>query len=325
VLPSTTFSLFFAPPFWSDIRVPRKLPLAQREIDIGRRLRKARQALGCSRGYLALHIGVASSAIKRIELGRVPLRYSLGARIIGFLRISAHWLATGIGDMHFPYPAPDLDLQGQPEALFSYVFDTVVHPQFSERQEFSLFSVMAIMSKTPPQFPAGMDANFYFQNAIEHLQDLFDHSPQEIRGDLVQRIIRAASGFSLDHTDELEKGYSKLTQNKLLTRCSLKRKYSEMHSEFERLILRLKRATRKRGSKARLALELNVKLPRVSEWLSCKKEPGGNTTLRLLNWVERAEAEQTKNPDRASTRPGQKTQPRKSSYEKPKSNQSQEP
>jgi hypothetical protein len=62
-----------------------------------------------------------------------------------------------------------------------------------------------------------------------------------------------------------------------------------MQSELPRLIERLKRATKQRGKKAELAQFLAVHQARISEWLSCKKEPGGETTLKLLNWVEKKE------------------------------------
>jgi transcriptional regulator with XRE-family HTH domain len=45
------------------------------------------------------------------------------------------------------------------------------------------------------------------------------------------------------------------------------------------------RKASKPGAKAELAKELDVAPARISEWLSGKKEPGGEYTLRLLNWV----------------------------------------
>lgn len=79
-----------------------------------------------------------------------------------------------------------------------------------------------------------------------------------------------------------------------------------------RAVLRVK--TSEKGDMARLARALSVPQARVSEWLSGKKEPGGKTTLRLLQWVEQPESKQ--NPG-APPRPGQKTRVGKSkAYEK---------
>ena len=40
------------------------------------------------------------------------------------------------------------------------------------------------------------------------------------------------------------------------------------------------------GAKADLARELKVAPARITEWLSGKKEPGGDYALRLQKWVE---------------------------------------
>lgn len=73
------------------------------------------------------------------------------------------------------------------------------------------------------------------------------------------------------------------------------------------LIARLKRVTAGRGKKKELAIELGVPMPRVSEWLAGRREPGGGITLLLLHWVEQQEAQQ-KGPGDASTPPEPKAQ-----------------
>ncbi len=93
-----------------------------------------------------------------------------------------------------------------------------------------------------------------------------------------------------------------------------------MQPKFPTLLARLKLATEERGNKTTLANYLEVPLVRVSQWLSGKREPGGEVTLQMLQWVEAEEAKQNKKPERVSPRPGQKTRSRKISYEKSKSN-----
>jgi len=56
-----------------------------------------------------------------------------------------------------------------------------------------------------------------------------------------------------------------------------------------KLMQRLKRATEAYGRKAELAAYLGVHRQMVTDWLSGKQEPGGETTLRLLYWVEQEE------------------------------------
>ena len=58
-----------------------------------------------------------------------------------------------------------------------------------------------------------------------------------------------------------------------------------MSSEIKKLMARVKRKAERPGAKAELARALGVKPPRISEWLSGSKEPGGEYALRLLKWV----------------------------------------
>lgn len=82
---------------------------------------------------------------------------------------------------------------------------------------------------------------------------------------------------------------------------------SGMHSKLATLLARLNRATRQRGRKVELARFLGVPHTRVSEWLSGKTEPGGETTLRLLAWVTAEEAKQQDSAGSATSPPAPKT------------------
>lgn len=73
-----------------------------------------------------------------------------------------------------------------------------------------------------------------------------------------------------------------------LTVGSLKSNTMDVKSEIDKLIERVKHKASKPGAKAELARMLDVDPARVSEWLSGKKEPGGEYTLRLLKWVGQA-------------------------------------
>jgi transcriptional regulator with XRE-family HTH domain len=78
-----------------------------------------------------------------------------------------------------------------------------------------------------------------------------------------------------------------------------------------RLFARVRRLTNDHGSKQKLADALGVVAPRLSEWLRGAVEPGGESTLHLLEWVTEKEAK-LKDPDRALTQSGRKTQSAKS-------------
>lgn len=76
-------------------------------------------------------------------------------------------------------------------------------------------------------------------------------------------------------------------RNKQLTEDSLKGNTGgDMKTEVQKLIERVKRKAAAPGARADLARTLDVAPARVSEWLSGKKEPGGEYALRLLKWVE---------------------------------------
>lgn len=60
-------------------------------------------------------------------------------------------------------------------------------------------------------------------------------------------------------------------------------------SEMQHLLDKVRKLTEPRGAQSALAEFLQVPTSRVSEWLSGKCEPGGQNTLRLLQWVEQQE------------------------------------
>ena len=222
--------------------------------------------------------------------------------------------------MHFPYALPEPDLQGGTKVLFSEIFDTLVHPAFLEEQDYNLFRTMAIASDDPPRFGKGEDANYYFQRAIEDLQELFGYCPQSIRGDLIQRVIRAASRFSLAHADELEKIEAELSKRKLLTHITDVGNVARVKSPMANLLERLNEATSQRGMKTKLAKIMGVLLANVSQWLSGEREPGGETTLQLLHWVEQQERQPNTLGSATNTTRGKVTRRKVVNENKPSSN-----
>lgn len=109
------------------------------------------------------------------------------------------------------------------------------------------------------------------------------------------------------------------TLKDVLTHMTLKRNNADVKTAMlPSLIERLNAVTQVRGKKSELAQFLEVPAARVSEWLAKRKEPGGETTLQLLAWVEAEEAKQ-KSPSGTSHTTGAQTRKRKSSDEKPDS------
>jgi hypothetical protein len=81
---------------------------------------------------------------------------------------------------------------------------------------------------------------------------------------------------------------------------------------------RVKRATVPLGKKTELSRLLKVPLSQVSGWLSGVRNPSGETTLQLLEWVAAEEAKQ-KSPGTASTAPERQTRGKASREKKPTS------
>jgi len=64
---------------------------------------------------------------------------------------------------------------------------------------------------------------------------------------------------------------------------------ADVKKQLPSLLERLNRATKETGKMSALADHLKVPLASVSRWLSGKREPGGETTLQMLKWVEAQE------------------------------------
>lgn len=84
------------------------------------------------------------------------------------------------------------------------------------------------------------------------------------------------------------------------------------------LISELQTLTEERGMKTALADYMGVKLVNVSQWLSGKRIPNGEKTLKLHKWVMDQRAKQ-KSPGDATNITRAKTRIRKSNHEKPNS------
>jgi hypothetical protein len=90
---------------------------------------------------------------------------------------------------------------------------------------------------------------------------------------------------------------------------------SARKSHLGKLFDRVQAVSAERGKKASLARFLGVPPQQLNTWLSEICEPGGETALRMQEWVEAEEAQQQKSPGRAVTQPRRKTRQRKGSNE----------
>ena len=104
-------------------------------------------------------------------------------------------------------------------------------------------------------------------------------------------------------------------ERKLLTETESSGKLPPVKSQLDNLLAALNHLTEETGKKTELADFLGAPLASVSRWLSGDREPGGETTLRMLEWVQAEEAK-PRGPRGAETPREPKTQARKHGYEK---------
>ena len=172
---------------------------------------------------------------------------------------------------------------------------------------------------------------------IRTIEDHLQMLPGELRAEYLEAITNASDSFlgkyereilatwpgetepeSPETPDEDAKRQGPLRENKVLTEITPERNVAGM-TEIALLLQRLKRAL-EGVRKGDLARSLKVPLPRVSEWLSGRVMPSGETALRLLHWVEQREQKLNAPGGAINTTKG-KTQLRSSkAYEKTKSN-----
>ena len=157
-----------------------------------------------------------------------------------------------------------------------------------------------------------------FANELEKAAETFIHSLPQDPEEAIERRNSQLIWERIKTANARKVLVASQTKKKVLTDVTVTDNVSPVKSTMANLLDRLNKATSQRGMKSKLAKVMGVPLSNVSQWLSGEREPGGETTLRLLQWVEQQENKQ-ECPGGAETPPERKTQPRKSSYEKPKS------
>jgi transcriptional regulator with XRE-family HTH domain len=274
--------------------MPRKNPVPQNERTICDRLRSFRTlVLEKSQTAVARKLGIDSTRLAAYEHARVPLRFGLVQKYVQAFRVSLIWLAEGKGDpSDFVELPSDIADRIPPESLFSHAYETTLKPLWIANQRFSWFAVAAILGEGPPiQLD---EPGFYLQGLIDRIILQFDQCPPNLQGELVTQLLRSLSGFQRQFVNQLESYEVRSSAKKVLPNVTDYGNTSEVKSHIARLRDRLNKATAARGMKAELARAMGVHLVNVSQWLSGEREPAGETTLRLLNWVELQERKTTK-------------------------------
>ncbi len=314
--------------------MPRKKPVSEIDLAIGRRLGELRLDREFSREELADRAQVSAGVITRVELGYMPLRYFDARRLLRGLAIGSAassdlrpvnplWLARGSGtaEVGWPLILPANHHLGIPEAasfstvieanhnLISTLVDDPLHAQLPE----------SWLAAYLEHWDALRQKAFELEDGAEAVKRLFLTSAEKL-ADQSPR----ASALLLDYHAALNA--AQLTrpwecEKKTLTNIPRSEKLFPVRIEMDSLLAQARELAAPRGSRTQLATALGVSTSRITEWLAGDSEPDGRHTLLLFNWVEEKKASQQQTPDRASTRPGAKTHPPKSKHENEKQDQ----
>lgn len=245
---------------------------------LGRRLAAARRFAGLSQGQLAAAIGTTRAILANIESGRSVLFAHHGWRACAdALDVHPDWICRGLVE--------DASAAGGVRFVVPTGGKHLPFPQLTFHVEWWAETQFKHLESTP------------FCEAWRTLRPLIlPDTPQatKLRDEVIQQWKRA-SGISEEPTEPS------------LTAFTPKSKSATVHSELSRLMGRVRSAASAVGMKSALATYLHVAPARISEWLSGRKEPSGETTLRLLQWVEAQERQQTQGPGSGTTPPGPKT------------------
>ena len=316
--------------------MPRKNPVSATDLAIAKRLEFLRLDRQFSRQELSARTGVALGIITRVELGRMALRYldankllrglSIGGAIWPDLRpVSPLWLAEGKDPMNVDWPLilpASHHLGVDPSASFSSVIN-------AHRDAISALISDPATAQLPESWLAAYLTHWdslhlramVVRDDVSILERLFRASAEKLAPKSTQ-----AARLLADFHATFAEPYSRRpweADKKIFSSGvdsgSESANLTSMKSPLAQLLQRLNRATEAKGRKAELAEYLKTPRPCVSDWLSGKREPSGETTLRLLQWVEQQERQQNQSPGSATTPPGRKTQSKVSNEKRPKS------
>ena len=290
--------------------------VSEREKIIGARLRAFRETLQIPRAKFAVAIGFGSERIASIEAGRAPLRYEVFQAVSHRYQLSPYWLAEGVGSPKHggAFDETPLAKEVHPRSLFSEAYAKFIGGDLTQLQtqtskqwqelRLNLSKVDAFLELT-----MGDDlVRERYKPAVVRQMKALESLLTKMRADIrFRRAVRS----------KLQK-----TEKRVLTEVTPERNVAGM-TEIALLLQRLKRALVgvKKGD---LARSLKVPLPRVSEWLSGRVMPSGETALRLLHWVEQREQKTNALSSNINTAKGKVTRGQKSYETKPSSSRKTE-
>lgn len=260
----------------------------------------------------AQRLRITRSRLSSYEYAKAPIKYKLGKEVCYRFGVSQKWLATG-DQPKGPYfdLSPNLEFQILPKSLFSAAFDTFLRKHIEEREgelKELYGKEVFLMGDTPGEAldnfhlvgdnPAKAAAFYVRKAVLLRLQWL----PPDLQIEYANSIIEADAKFQkkfgrriatlLPPARRKEAEDSESPAKQTLTHVTASGNTSDVKAQWPLLKRRLQTVTSLTGNKSRLAEFLGVKLSNVSQWLTdheSAREPGAETALRMLKWVEQQE------------------------------------
>lgn len=278
-------------------------------IEIGERLALIRDEMALSQDYFGRLIEISRERLANFETGRTPLSVRTALEICDAYVISEKWLATGAGLkrqymdlLHDPVVKSlqdEDDFHGafrktlgiRYEELLAENPNTVRFTPNGDNPTADTNLIDCFLSIWRAWLPCGPKNAGLIQSIIELGNDYCanpDNSTSPLSEDQILRIL-AEEGLPVGDARFLAAHRLASSATKmLLTDTSSSEKMGTV-KPLKSLLARANRLTKMRGRKIELGNALGVAPETVSRYLSGKIEPGGETTLRLLQWVEQQE------------------------------------
>lgn len=281
----------------------------QRERDICARLKEFREGIRWSQSDFAEQAGITKDQLASIEYGRTPLRYETAWKIRRVFGVSINWLWSGdsfpndLGeDQKLPFPdATGLPANALITDVFNKVYDLTPGADIERK---------ATRGKSPDV--GNISHRAFIHRYIEMQCDLkLPRVPENYVKDFADKVNRTMDAYlkalPAEPENVAQARYDALMWEKIrrdvawrtsaqdsrqesaLDEVTGLGNYSDVKLTMAALLSRLNKATAAHGMKSKLAKYMGVPLPNVSQWLSGEREPSGETTLRLLHWVEQQE------------------------------------
>jgi len=268
-----------------------------RERAICSRLKEFRETIRWSQADVGKKVGISRDKLASIEYGRVPLRYELALRLCKDLDISALWLVSGKGAMS-PYCVICLSEKNHgkisAKSLLTEVYDL-------DAGCFNGLEETDVSELAPDNFPVDFELEKQLPHCVKNMLQKVKYTAVRFEVRLyIETIKFLKNRLEKDRDSKLLTSvhpkqylthlkYFKPEYEMYLTETSEIRKNKNVNTEMDRLLARVRALVLAKGMKAKLAATLNIPQSRLSEWLGGKCDPSGETTLRLLKWVEQQE------------------------------------